>query len=197
MLRARYLPRIVYRRSQRTLVPLAGRCLVQAGGGIDGFPRWLPGSNNRSSHERTTPHTTLPLRNAGPRSRTGAIFPELDRAIFFITQTVSRGMINHGQGGSIVTFGSMWAHQATAATPSPAYSLAKGGLHALTRSLAMELASYQIRVNAVVATPIYERFVPRDKIEETMRGFDGFHPLGRVGTADDVAATISVSSVLW
>ncbi|HTW06141.1 MAG TPA: SDR family oxidoreductase [Acidimicrobiales bacterium] len=59
----------------------------------------------------------------------------------------------------------------------------------------MELAPYQIRVNAVapavVATPIYERFVPKDKIEETMRSFDGFHPLGRVGTADDVANTIS------
>ena len=54
----------------------------------------------------------------------------------------------------------------------------------------MELAPYQIRVNAVapavVATPIYERFVPKDKIEETMRSFDRFHPLGRVGTADDV-----------
>jgi NAD(P)-dependent dehydrogenase (short-subunit alcohol dehydrogenase family) len=122
-------------------------------------------------------------------------FLELDRAIFFITQTVARGMMDQGRGGSIVNIGSMWAHQAVAATPSSPYSLAKGGLHALTRNLAMELAPYQIRVNAVapavVATPIYERFVPKDKIEETMRSFDRFHPLGRVGTADDVANTIS------
>ena len=59
-------------------------------------------------------------------------YQELDRAIFFVTQTVARGMVAHGQGGSIVNIGSMWAHQAVGATPSSAYSLAKGGLHALT-----------------------------------------------------------------
>jgi short chain dehydrogenase len=41
---------------------------------------------------------------------------ELDRAIFFLTQTVARGMVAHGQGGSIVNIGSMWAHKAIAAT---------------------------------------------------------------------------------
>jgi NAD(P)-dependent dehydrogenase (short-subunit alcohol dehydrogenase family) len=120
---------------------------------------------------------------------------ELDRAIFFITQTVARGMVSNGRGGSIVTIGSMWAHQAIGATPSAAYSLGKGGLHALTRNLALELAPHQIRVNAVapavVATPIYERFVPRDKLEETLHSFDGFHPLGRTGTTRDMANVIT------
>jgi NAD(P)-dependent dehydrogenase (short-subunit alcohol dehydrogenase family) len=120
---------------------------------------------------------------------------ELDRAVFFLTQTVARGMVAHGQGGSIVNIGSMWAHQAIAATPSSGYSVAKGGLHAFTRNLAIELAQYGIRVNAVapafVATPIYERFVPKDKLEETLHSFDGFHPLGRVGTPRDLANTIT------
>ncbi len=120
---------------------------------------------------------------------------ELDRAIFFLTQTVARGMVAHGQGGSIVNIGSMWAHQAIAATPSSGYSVAKGGLHAFTRNLAIELAQHKIRVNAVapavVATPIYERFVPKDKLEQTLHSFDGFHPLGRVGTARDLANTIT------
>jgi NAD(P)-dependent dehydrogenase (short-subunit alcohol dehydrogenase family) len=120
---------------------------------------------------------------------------ELDRAIFFLSQTVARGMVAHGQGGSIVNVGSMWAHQAIAATPSSGYSLAKAGLHALTRNLAIELAQHRIRVNAVapavVATPIYERFVPKDKLEQTLHSFDGFHPLGRVGTARDLANTIT------
>ena len=122
-------------------------------------------------------------------------YAELDRATFFITQTVARGMVAGGQGGSIVNIGSMWANQAIGATPSSAYSLAKGGLHALTRNLALELAPHQIRVNtvapAVVATPIYERFVPQDQLDATLHSFDGFHPLGRTGTARDMANTIT------
>ena len=122
-------------------------------------------------------------------------YTELNRAIFFITQTVARGMVAGGRGGSIVNIGSIWAHQAIGATPSSAYSLAKGGLHALTRNLALELAPHQIRVNtvapAVVATPIFERFVPQDQIEATLHSFDAFHPLGRTGTARDLANTIT------
>jgi NAD(P)-dependent dehydrogenase (short-subunit alcohol dehydrogenase family) len=137
-------------------------------------------------------------------------YAELNRAIFFLTQTVVRGMVAAGRGGSIVNIGSMWAHQAIGATPSSAYSLAKGGLHALTRNLALELAPHQIRVNtvapAVVATPIYERFVPKDQLEATLHSFDGFHPLGRTGTVRDLANTITfllspatswVSGVIW
>src|SRR5215475_2985414 len=41
------------------------------------------------------------------------------------------------------------------------------------------------------ATPIYERFVPADKLEETLHSFDGFHPLGRTGTARDLANSIT------
>ena len=137
-------------------------------------------------------------------------YAELNRAIFFLTQTVVRGMVAAGRGGSIVNIGSMWAHQAIGATPSSAYSLAKGGLHALTRNLALELAPHQIRVNtvapAVVATPIYERFVPKDQLEATLHSFEAFHPLGRTGTVRDLANTITfllspatswVTGVIW
>jgi NAD(P)-dependent dehydrogenase (short-subunit alcohol dehydrogenase family) len=122
-------------------------------------------------------------------------YVELTRAIFFITQTVARGMIARGQGGAVVNIGSMWAHQAIGVTPSSGYSVAKAGVHALTKNLALELAPHKIRVNAVapavVKTPLYEGFIPKDKIDETLAGFDGFHPLGRVGTARDIASTIT------
>jgi NAD(P)-dependent dehydrogenase (short-subunit alcohol dehydrogenase family) len=122
-------------------------------------------------------------------------YVELTRAIFFVTQTVAKGMIDHGQGGSIVNIGSMWAHQAIGATPSSAYSVAKAGVHALTKNLALELAPHKIRVNAVapavVKTPLYEGFIPKDQIDQTLAGFDSFHPLGRVGTARDIASTVT------
>src|SRR5271154_277439 len=46
---------------------------------------------------------------------------ELNRAIFFLTQTVVRSMVQAGSGGAIVKIGSMGAHQALGATPSSAY----------------------------------------------------------------------------
>ena len=120
-------------------------------------------------------------------------YHDLNRATFRITQAVARNMRAHG-GGAIVNIGSMWAKQAVKATPSSAYSMAKAGLHAFTQHLAMELAEDGIRVNAVspavVVTPIYGSFIEPDAIEETLQGFNSFHPIGRVGRADDVASAI-------
>jgi len=117
----------------------------------------------------------------------------LNRAAFFISQAVAKNMKANG-GGSIVHIGSMWAKQAIKATPSSAYSMAKAGLHALTQHMAMELADHKIRVNAVspavVNTPIYNSFIDPGKIDETLASFNGFHPIGRIGTPEDVAKTI-------
>lgn len=118
----------------------------------------------------------------------------INRGLFFATQAAARTMIAGG-GGSIVNVGSMWAHQAIKATPSSAYSMAKAGLHSLTQHLAMELADSNIRVNAVapavVRTPIYQAFIPADEVDATLDGFDAFHPIGRVGTPQDVAESIA------
>ncbi|AKS47305.1 hypothetical protein SAMN05444287_3054 [Octadecabacter temperatus] len=118
------------------------------------------------------------------------IYMNLNRSGFFVSQAAARQMVKQG-GGAIVHIGSMWAHQAIAATPSSAYSMAKAGVHALTQHMAMELGSHNIRVNAVapavVRTPIYRNFVPDDVMDETLASFDGFHPIGRIGEPDDVA----------
>ena len=120
-------------------------------------------------------------------------YMDVNEAFFFITQAVAQNMKQHG-GGAIVNIGSMWAKQAIKATPSSSYSMAKAGLHAMTQHLAMELADDNIRVNAVspavVVTTIYKSFIEEDKIEETLQGFNGFHPIGRVGRSADVAAAI-------
>ncbi|MEO9849398.1 MAG: SDR family oxidoreductase [Reichenbachiella sp.] len=121
------------------------------------------------------------------------VYHHFNKAFFFITQAAAKEMAGNG-GGSIVNIGSMWAKQAIKATPSSAYSMAKAGLHALTQHLAMELAEKNIRVNAVspavVVTPIYGSFIEEDKIEETLQGFNDFHPIGRVGRPEDIAKTI-------
>lgn len=122
-------------------------------------------------------------------------YMNLNKALFFITQKVAAHLVASGRPGSIVNIGSMWGKQAIAATPSSAYSMAKAGLHSLTQHLAMELASKQIRVNAVspavVQTPIYEGFIPKAEVHEALQGFNGFHPIGRVGTPQDVAEVVA------
>ncbi len=119
---------------------------------------------------------------------------DLNKGLFFITQAVVKKMIEKSAKGAIVNVGSMWASQAIKATPSSAYSMQKAGIHSLTQHLAMELGDHGIRVNAVapaiVETPVYENFIPKDQVKEALQGFNSFHPLGRIGQASDIANAI-------
>jgi NAD(P)-dependent dehydrogenase (short-subunit alcohol dehydrogenase family) len=111
---------------------------------------------------------------------------------FFTAQAAARAMKQ--KGGAIVQTGSMWAIQAIGATPSAAYSAANAGVHAMVRNLAIELAPYKIRINAVapavVETPVYNTFMSDDQVKATLPTFDAFHPLGRNGQPRDVAEAI-------
>ncbi|ULN45486.1 glucose 1-dehydrogenase [Mycolicibacterium goodii] len=65
-----------------------------------------------------------------------------------------------------------------------AYDASKGGIEALTRSTALELAPYGVRVNALVPGLIATN---PDEATESLRRRDQTVPLGRGGTADDLA----------
>ncbi|ASJ71926.1 SDR family NAD(P)-dependent oxidoreductase [Granulosicoccus antarcticus] len=121
-------------------------------------------------------------------------YHDINRGTYFLTQAIVKQIISDDRPGAIVNVGSMWAHQAIKATPSAAYSMAKAGLHAFTQHLAMELGDKNIRANAVapavVETPVYNSFIPEEQVAEALAGFNAFHPIGRIGTPDEVAAAV-------
>jgi NAD(P)-dependent dehydrogenase (short-subunit alcohol dehydrogenase family) len=111
------------------------------------------------------------------------------RGYFFISQFAIAAMRQRG-GGAIVNIGSMWSSHAIAATPCSGSSTAKGGVHALTRNLAIEFAPDKIRVNAIapafVETPLFDPLLT----PEQLASFNAFHPLGRNGQVQDTTAAI-------
>jgi NAD(P)-dependent dehydrogenase (short-subunit alcohol dehydrogenase family) len=116
------------------------------------------------------------------------------RPTFYVSQAAARVMVELGVRGAIVTVGSMWALDAITDTPTSAYSAAQAARHALTKNLAIELASHGIRVNTValafVETPAYQRFMTAEQAREVLDSVNGFHPLGRHGQPSDVVEAI-------
>lgn len=97
-------------------------------------------------------------------------------------------------GGAIVNVSSYLAIRAHASTPSSAYAASKGGVLALTKSLAVELAPHKIRVNAVlpalVNTPMVNDLPGVDDAKELLDRAGKAHPIGRCGEPEDVARAI-------
>jgi gluconate 5-dehydrogenase len=70
-------------------------------------------------------------------------------APFQLAQHAARGMIERGRGGRIINIGSVMGEVASAVFPTAAYNASKGGMHMLTRQLAIEWARHGITVNAL------------------------------------------------
>jgi NAD(P)-dependent dehydrogenase (short-subunit alcohol dehydrogenase family) len=73
-----------------------------------------------------------------------------------------------------------------------AYSATKGALVALARAMSTDYARYGIRINAVspgtIDSPMLHDFIANQSDPEYFRqAFDEMHPIGRVGTIDEVA----------
>jgi NAD(P)-dependent dehydrogenase (short-subunit alcohol dehydrogenase family) len=90
--------------------------------------------------------------------------------------------------GKIINISSMAASVGLARTT--AYAAAKGGVEAMTRVLAVELAPFKIQVNAVAPGPVDTEFSRSSLPQEIRRARLERMPAGRFGTADEVAALV-------
>jgi NAD(P)-dependent dehydrogenase (short-subunit alcohol dehydrogenase family) len=104
---------------------------------------------------------------------------------FHVTQRAVRQMLAQG-GGHIVNITTTLVRQPVKGVPSALASLTKGGLDAVTRSLAIEYADRGIRVNAVapgvIKTPMHK--------PETHAALAKLHPLGRMGEVREVVEAV-------
>ena len=91
--------------------------------------------------------------------------------------------------GSIVNMGSMVG--LVGQGKSGAYSASKGGIIALTKNMALDLAPYGIRVNCIcpgwVSTPLVNAWFAMQPDEAEARAYvDSIHPLGRIASPDEI-----------
>lgn len=109
------------------------------------------------------------------------------RGVFLCCKHGARLMIEAGNGGSIINAGSPTGLTMCGAGWH-AYSSSKGGVMALTRVMAADLAKYRIRVNGIVPGTI-ETSLTRVLVEDPVqrRHLESLHPIGRIGTPEDMA----------
>lgn len=106
---------------------------------------------------------------------------------FYVSQWAVRQMLKQeGRGGHIVNLTTSLVRQPMKAVPSAMASLTKGGLDAVTRSLAIEYADKKIRVNAV-APGIIQTPMHAPEIHDFLAGL---HPLGRMGQVQEVVDAV-------
>ncbi|WP_377155300.1 SDR family NAD(P)-dependent oxidoreductase [Roseateles sp. UC29_93] len=91
-------------------------------------------------------------------------------------------------GGAIVNLASI--HQIVANPGLAAYTAAKGGVHALTKQIAVEYGPRGIRCNAVSPALIATERTLRGATERDMRLNRECYPAGRIGTPADVASAV-------
>jgi len=108
------------------------------------------------------------------------------KGCFLCTQQAARYMKDHG-GGSIVILGS--GCNKLAFPSLVAYTASKGGIEMFTKEAAVELGRYNIRVNCIAPGSI-ESERTRAEDSDYAGTWSKMTPLGRVGTAADIAPTV-------
>ena len=104
----------------------------------------------------------------------------------FMTQLAVKQMLSQGTGGSVTTITASLADNPIAGVPASIPMITKGGLNAITLSLASEYAKQNIRFNAVapgaVDTPLH-----KDNPKDFMKTLS---PMGKISEAKDIAEAV-------
>ncbi|MCH8884896.1 MAG: SDR family oxidoreductase [SAR324 cluster bacterium] len=117
---------------------------------------------------------------------------------FYCSRTVG-GIMEEQESGCIVNVSSI--NGLNPAALVAAYNVAKAGIISLTQTLALELAAYGVRVNAICPGPVYTEFNRRNMAqrcqslniteEEMIERIRAAIPLGRWGEPVDIAQTVA------
>ena len=107
---------------------------------------------------------------------------------FIVGQEAARVMVKRGSG-RIVNVASLAAHMAT--DLQSAYTAAKGGVVALTRVMAFELAPKGVLVNAVSPGPVETDMSKANLTAATRRAREERIPQGRLGLPSEIASAIA------
>jgi 3-oxoacyl-[acyl-carrier protein] reductase len=117
------------------------------------------------------------------------------KSVFLLSKEVL-GIMKEEKWGRIINIGSVVAKTATNARPwidpessnqagGAAYAASKAGVHAFTKTLAKELARFNVTVNCIAPGPIQTSMVPN--LPEPLVGHI---PVGRIGRAEEISAFV-------
>jgi len=150
--------------------------------------------------ERELGPVEILINNAGVVSRSGGILQESEEdwdqvietqlnAVFLFSKLAARSMVE-SNAGKIINIGSMYSYFGSGLVPS--YSAAKGAIVQLTKSMAIELAPYNIQVNAIAPGWFETDMTAALRSEEMKEMNDEIisrTPAGRWGKPDELIGT--------
>ena len=115
------------------------------------------------------------------------------KGTFYCSQSVAKAMVTAGRGGNIVHIGSVGAYASQEF--ASLYCATKAAQVALARGMALELASYGIRVNCVAPGDIFTEASANIATDVSAAGGTGNYfrktPLGRRGTVEEIGHAVA------
>ena len=123
--------------------------------------------------------------NETPEDWDGVIETQLN-AVFLLSKLAAQSMVSR-KSGKIINIGSMYSYFGSGLIPS--YSAAKGAIVQLTKSMAIELAPYNIQVNAIAPGWIETDMTAPAKTMPLNDEILARTPAGRWGQPEEIAGT--------